>query len=157
MIPEGNTNGRVDGKSGRDPKFKEAFTIRFWQPLRLQHFLLFIRTFEDVQVRVGAGVGVSNLCEKPLLPGPLSHVWVSICIHLDRFFLSLSLSLSLSLPLCLSVSLSLLPLDVSVYLSISSARLECHCNKNRDRCKADRTVRTSRAVPHPGANRALCR
>ena len=37
MIPEGNPNGRVARKSGRDPKFKEAFTIRFWQPLSLQH------------------------------------------------------------------------------------------------------------------------
>ena len=120
MIPEGNTNGRVDGKSGRDPKFKEAFTIRFWQPLRLQHFLLFIRTFEDVQVRVGAGVGVSNLCEKPLLPGPLSHVWVSICIHLDRFFLSLSLSLSLYR--CVSLSLSHYYLSMSLYISLSPLR-----------------------------------
>jgi hypothetical protein len=33
----------VDGKTGRDPKFKEAFAIRFWQPLSLQHFPPFIR------------------------------------------------------------------------------------------------------------------
>jgi len=30
MLPEENPNGRVAGKSSRDPKFKEAFTIRFW-------------------------------------------------------------------------------------------------------------------------------
>ena len=52
MIPEGNPNGRVARKSSRDPKFKEAFTIRFWQPLSLQPLLPFIGTFEDVQVEV---------------------------------------------------------------------------------------------------------
>jgi hypothetical protein len=102
-------------------------TIRFWQPLSLQHLLPFIGTFEDVPVEVG--VGVSSLYENPTL---LSHVWVSIallflhplilrlphllcrlcvcaCIRLDTFSLSLSLSL--------------LPLADSVSLSIFSARL----------------------------------
>ena len=71
-------------KSGRDPKFKEAFTIRYWQPLSLQHFLPFTGTFEDVEVKIGAGVGVSSLCENPLLRGPLSHVWVSMFLHPPR-------------------------------------------------------------------------
>ena len=61
MIPEGNPNSRVAGKSGRDPKFKEACTIRFWQPLSLQHLIPFIGTFEDVQVEVRVGVGGSRI------------------------------------------------------------------------------------------------
>jgi hypothetical protein len=64
-------------KSGRDPKFKEAFTFGFWQPLSLQNLLPFIGAFEDVQVQVGVGVGVPILCENPLSRGPLSHVLVS--------------------------------------------------------------------------------
>jgi hypothetical protein len=28
----------LPAKSGRDPKFKEAFSIRFWLHLTLQHF-----------------------------------------------------------------------------------------------------------------------
>ncbi len=71
-----------------------------------------------MQVKVGAGVGVSSLCEKPLLPGPLSHVWVSTCIHLDRFFLSLSLSLYR----CVSLSLSHYYLSMSLYISLSPLR-----------------------------------
>jgi hypothetical protein len=105
--------------------------------------LPFIGTFEDVQVEVGVGVGVSSLCENPFLRGPLSHVWVSIacdyysscssssassssslCLrqHPPRYVLSLSLSLSRSL--------SLLPLDVSVYLSIFFAPLPSNVSKN---------------------------
>jgi hypothetical protein len=57
MIPEGNPHGRVAGKSGRDPKFKEDFTISLWQPLSLQHVLPFIGTFDDVQLRLGIGWG----------------------------------------------------------------------------------------------------
>jgi hypothetical protein len=105
--------------------------------LSLQHLLLFIGTFEDVQVDVGVWVGVSNLCESPPLRCPLGHVWVSIafflfplilplphlrrrlcvcaCIRLDM--LSLSLSLSLSLPL--SHYYILTPL----YISLSSLRV----------------------------------
>jgi hypothetical protein len=41
--------------------------MRFWQSFSLQHLLPFIGTFEDVQVEVGAGVGVSSLCENPSL------------------------------------------------------------------------------------------
>jgi hypothetical protein len=127
-----NPHGRVAGKSGRDPKFKEAFTIRCWPPLSLQHLLPFIGTFEDVQVEVGIGVRVSSLCENPPLRGPLGHVWVSILtvspssyssssassssslclrLHPPRYVLSLSLSLSLSLTTtsrCLCICLYLL-------------------------------------------------
>ena len=68
MNPERNPNGRVAGNSGRGPKFKEAFTIRFWQPLSLQHLLPFIGTSEDVHVEVW--VGVSSLCENAPSSGP---------------------------------------------------------------------------------------
>ena len=68
MIPEGNPHGRVAGKSCRDPKFKEAFAVRLWQPLSSQHLLPFIGTSEDVQVEVW--VGVSSLCENPPSSGP---------------------------------------------------------------------------------------
>jgi hypothetical protein len=44
-------------KSGRDPKFKKDFTMRFWQHLSLQQLLPFIGTFEDVQLRLGIGWG----------------------------------------------------------------------------------------------------
>ena len=68
MIPEGNPHGRVAGKSCRDPKFKEAFAIRLWQPLSSQHLLPFIGTSEDVHVEVW--FGVSSLCENPPSSGP---------------------------------------------------------------------------------------
>jgi hypothetical protein len=45
----------VAGKSGRDPKFQQAFTIRFWQPLSLQNLLPAIGTFEEVQLGLGIG------------------------------------------------------------------------------------------------------
>jgi hypothetical protein len=60
--------GLPNKKSGRDPKFKEAFAIRLWQPLSSQHLLPFIGTSEDVHVEVG--VGVSSLCETPPSSGP---------------------------------------------------------------------------------------
>ena len=65
MIPEGHPHGRVAGKSGRDPKFKEDFTMRFWQPLPLQHLLPFIGTFEDVQLRLEIGLGVRASARTP--------------------------------------------------------------------------------------------
>ena len=58
--PRRESTWRAAAKSGRDPKFKEAFTIRFWQPLSLQHSLPFIGTSEDVHVEVGVGVGAST-------------------------------------------------------------------------------------------------
>ena len=53
-------------------------------------------------------------------------------------------------------------LSLYIYISISifSARLSSNISANkkrRDRCEADKTLRTSRAVPHPVINRALCR
>ena len=60
MIPDRTPNGRLAEKSGRDPKFQEAFNTRFWQPLSLQLVLPFIGTFEDVQVEVGVGAAVER-------------------------------------------------------------------------------------------------
>ena len=133
MFPEGNPNCRVARKSGRDPKFKEAFTIRFWQPLSLQHVLPFIGMFEDVQVEVRVGLGFSNLCKRLPLRCHLSDVWVLISLlflfrlfFLFRIFVVVFASAPASASTCslsLSLSLSLPPLGVSVYLSIFSARL----------------------------------
>ena len=47
--PEGNPHGRVAGNKMSRPKSKEAFAIRFWQHLSLQHLLPCIGTCEDVQ------------------------------------------------------------------------------------------------------------
>jgi hypothetical protein len=154
MIPEGNPNGRVARKSGRDPKFKETFTIRCWKPLSLQHLLPFIGTFEDVQVEVRVWAGVFE----PMQESPEPRVGFDclfsffLLFFLFRIFVvvfasapafasicSLSLSLTLSLCLCLSLSLSLalslslLPLDVSVYLSIFSARFPSNVNAKKQR------------------------
>ena len=137
MIPKENPHGRVAGKSGRDQKLKEDFTVRFWQPLPLQHLLPFIGTFEAAQLRLGIGWGFQPLRESPhsepsepclgfdfpslLLPPlilPLPHLCrrLCVCAYIHPIWLC-SFSLSLSL------FLSLLPLEVSVYLSIFSARL----------------------------------
>ena len=142
MIPEGNPHGRVAGKSGRE--FKEDFTIRFWQPLSLQHLLPFVGTFDDVQLRLGIGWGFrasarttffgalramsgSRLCSSSSYYHSSyfasSSSSLCLCLHPTRYVLSFSLSLSLSFSISLSLSLSLLPLEVSVYLSIFSARL----------------------------------
>jgi hypothetical protein len=90
----------------------------------------FIGTFEDVQVEVRVGVGVSSLYENPLHCYPLGHVWFSIVFVLLPLVLPLPhLRPRLCVCACvrlnmisLSLSLSLLPLDVSVCLSIFSAR-----------------------------------
>jgi hypothetical protein len=87
--------------------------------------LPFIGIFEDVQVEVGVGAGVSNLPGNPPLRGPRGHVWVSIVfvssssyssssassssslclrLHPPRYALSLSLSLTTT-PRCLCISL----------------------------------------------------
>ena len=66
MIPEENPHGRVAGKSGRDQKLKEDFTVRFWQPLPSQHLLPFIGTFEHVQLRLGIGWGFPASARIPL-------------------------------------------------------------------------------------------
>ena len=137
MNPERNPNGRVAGKSGRGPKFKEAFTIRFWQPLALQHLLPFIGTFEDVQVEVG--VGVSNLCENPPPRGPLGtcgsrlFCFFFLLLLLFRFFVVVFVSAPASASICsLSLSLSLATtsrgLCISLYLLCASP-LECPCHK----------------------------
>jgi hypothetical protein len=77
-----------------------------------------------------------------LLILPLPHLrrrlCVCACIRLDVLYLSLSLSLTTT-SRCLSRSLYLL----------CASPLECPCQKNRDTCKADSTLRTSRAVPPP--------
>ena len=146
MIPEGNPNGRVARKSGRDPKFKEGLTIRFWQPLSLQHLLPFIGTFEDVQVEVRVGVGISSLCKDPPLRGPLtcgsrlpfcssssyssssasSSSSLRLRLHPARYVLSLSLSLSLTTTSrCLCISLYLL----------CASPLECPCHKTETGAK----------------------
>jgi hypothetical protein len=113
-------------------------------------------------------VGVSSLCENTLLRGPLSHVWVSILIFLFffllllfflfRIFVVIFVSAPASASICpfsLSPSLTTTArgLCISLYLLCASP-LQCLVNKNRDRCKADSTLRTSRAVPHPNTNRA---
>jgi hypothetical protein len=61
--------------------------------------------------------------------------------------------------LSLSLSLSHYYLSMSKYISLSSLCIfsESLCTRSRDRCKADSTLKTSRAVPHPITNRALCR
>ena len=131
MIPEGNPNGRVAGKIGRDPKFKEAFTTRCWQPLVITALAVVHRDVRGFQVDVGVGVGVSNLCENPPLRCPLGHVWVSIAFFLLPLILPLPhLRRRLCVCACirlemlsLSLSLSLLHLEASVYLAIFSARL----------------------------------
>jgi hypothetical protein len=151
----------VAGKSGRDTKFKEALTVRFWQALSLQHLLPFIGTFEDVQVEVGSGV--SSLCENLLLRCSLSHVWVSIAICSSSSYSSTSASSSSSLCLrlhlpryVLSLSLSLFHyyLSVSLSISLSSLRISPRASllKSRDRCKADSILRSSREVSHPSTN-----
>ena len=65
MIPDGHPHGRVAGKSGRDPKFKEDFTMRFWQTLSLQDLLPFIGAFVDVQLRLEIGWGVRASARTP--------------------------------------------------------------------------------------------
>ena len=139
MIPEWNPNGRVDGKSGRDPKFKEAFTIRFWQPISLQHLLPFIGTFEDVQVEVG--VGVSNLCENPPLRGPLGtcgsrlFCFFFLLFLLFRFFVVVFVSAPASASICsLSLTTTSRCLCISLYLLCVSP-LECPCHKTETGAK----------------------
>ena len=122
---------------------------------------------------VGNRVGVSSLCENPLIRSLLSHVWVLIFLlffflllfFLFRIFVVVFASAptstsicSFSLSLSLSLFLSLLPLEASVYLYLLCASpLECLCNKSKDRRKADSTLRTSRAVPQTIPHRALFR
>jgi hypothetical protein len=65
-----NPHGRVAGKSGRDQKLQEDFTFRFWQPLPEQNLLPFIRTFEDVQLRLGLGWGVAASARTPFFGAP---------------------------------------------------------------------------------------
>ena len=139
MIPERNPNFRVARKCGRDPKFKEAFTIRFWQPVSLQHVLPFIGMFEDVQVEVRVGLGFSNLCKRLPLRCHLSDVWVLISLlflfrlfFLFRIFVVVFASAPASASTC-SLSLSLPPLGVSVYLSIFSARLPSNVSAKNKR------------------------
>jgi hypothetical protein len=107
-------------KSGRNPKFKEAFTIGFWQPLSLQHLLPFLGTFEDVQVEVGVGVGVTSVCENPPHRGPVSQVYAC---HVSSCASSSSSACLRVHPPRYTVSLSLLPLNIFVYISMFSARL----------------------------------
>ena len=136
----------------------------------LQHLLPFIGTFVDAQSKVGAGVRVSSSCENPLLRGLLSHVWVSIACASPSSYSSFSAASSSSLYLRLrpprfilsfplSRSLSHYYLSMSLYISVSTSSLSARMSllKSRDRFKADSTLRTSRAVPHPSTNRALCR
>jgi hypothetical protein len=87
----------LPGRAAATPKVKEAFTVRFCQPLSLQHLLPFIGTCEDVQVEVGVGVRVSSLCENPPLRGHLGHMWVSIVIVSPSSYSSSSASSSSSL------------------------------------------------------------
>ena len=148
MIPERNPNFRVARKCGRDPKFKEAFTIRFWQPVSLQHVLPFIGMFEDVQVEVRVGLGFSNLYKRLPLRCPLRDVWVSIAIlflfllvFLFRIFVVVFASAPASASICslsLSLSLSLTTtsrcLCISLYLLCASP-LECLCKTSETSAK----------------------
>ena len=148
MTPDENSDGRVAGKAALTQSSRKPPPFVSGSPYQLQHVLPFIGTFEDVQVEVRIGVGVSSCCEKPLLRGPLSHMWFSIalfvfllsirsfphlrrrlcvcaCIRIDVF--------SVSLPLSLSLFLALLPLDLSVYLYIFSVRLPSNVSAEKQR------------------------
>jgi hypothetical protein len=79
--------------------------------------LPFIGTFEDVQVKVGAGGRVSSLCENPLPRGPLSHMWVSIACASPSYYSSSSASSSSSL--CLRLRPPRYVLSLSLFLIIT--------------------------------------
>ena len=87
----------------------------------------------------------------------LSQIYLSVC---------LSLSLSLSLSVCLSVCLCVC-LYVCMYTCMYTCMYVCmyiresHCASSGmaskpTNVKADSTLRSSRAVPHPSTGRALC-
>ena len=130
-------------KNGRDPKFEERLSIRFWQPLSLQHLLPFIGTFEDVQVEVRAGVGIASLCKDPPVRGPLTcGSRLPFCAYSSYSSSSASSSSSLCLrllptryvrSLSLALSLSLLSLEVSVNLSIFFAHLPSNVSAKKQR------------------------
>jgi hypothetical protein len=98
------------------------------------------RDVRGCSAEVGNRVRVSSISEHPFIRGPLSHVWVSICLlvffllfFLFRIFIDVFVSAPASASMCsLSLSLTLLPLELSVYLYILCASpLECLCNKKQ--------------------------
>jgi hypothetical protein len=132
-------------KRGRDPKFKEAFTFGFWQPLSLQNLLPFIGAFEDVQVQVGAGVGGSELIRESPSSGPsepragldsIFLIMIPVCFSLPHLRRRLCVCACIRLDmlsLSLSLSLSRVPLDISLYISLFSACLPSNVSAKKKR------------------------
>ena len=119
--------------SGRSRMFK----LRFGRGLGSQAYAR-IPLFGDLS-RVG--LDCPFVLIPPILPLPhlRRRLCVCACIQLVMFALSLS------------PSLSHYYLSRSLYISLSSLRISPRMSlqKSRDRCKADGTLRTSRAIPAP--------
>ena len=166
--PRRNPHAKTAGtKHAAAKKFKEALATRFWQPLPCKHLLPCIGWFDILPLRLGVGLGGgSSPCENLNPRGPLSHVvWVSIAtwFFFPLFFLfHIFVVVFVFAPASTSIrslSLSHFYLSMSFYISLVSLCVSPRVSlqKSKDLCKADSTLRTSRAVPHPGTNLALCR
>ena len=129
MIPERNPKGRVAGKGGRGPKFKEAFTIRFWQPY---HYNTCYRSSGRSRMfKLRLGLGFQTYARIPLL----GALWARV--GLDCFVSSSSYSSS-SASSSSSLCLRLHPPRYALSLSLTT------------------TSRFSRADPRSSTSLALC-
>ena len=134
MIPERNPKGRVAGKGGRGPKFKEAFTIRFWQPY---HSITCYRSSGRSRMfKLRLGLGFQTYARIPLLGALWARVGLDSCVSSSSYSYSSacsssSLCLRLHPPryaLSLTLATTSRGLCRSLYLLCASP-LECPCHK----------------------------
>jgi hypothetical protein len=90
------------------------------------------------------------------------NLFFFLLFFLFRIFVVVFVSAPSSASICspsLCLPLAHYYLSVSLYISLSSLRISPRASleKSGDKCKADSTLRTSRAIPHPSSNRVLCR